>query len=102
MARKRAVDNLSLDRWRSTDAESVLLRVAEHAKQDRSFIPVIDPRTTRWHVSAGGADFEFLCTGNKFFDTRAGAGGGGAVDLVMHLLDMDFKRAVAFLRAEGL
>lgn len=102
MARKRAVDNLSLDRWRSTDAASVLLRVAEHATQDRSFIPVIDPRTTRWHVSAGGVDFELLCTGNKFFDTRASTGGGGAIDLVMHTLGVDFKRAVAFLRTAGL
>ena len=30
----------------------------------------------------------------KFFDTRADKGGGGAIDLAMHLLRLDFVAAV--------
>nr|WP_254176670.1 hypothetical protein [Pseudomonas aeruginosa] len=35
-----------------------------------------------------------LVTGAKFFDTRADKGGGGAIDLAMHLLRLDFVAAV--------
>lgn len=39
-----------------------------------------------------------LLCGAKFYDTRVKRGGGGAVDLVMHRYNVDFKGAVAFLR----
>jgi hypothetical protein len=41
----------------------------------------------RLYVSSPeGAAWELLVTGPKWFDTRAGKGGGGGIDLVMHLL----------------
>jgi len=45
-----------------------------------------------------GRDFELLTTGLKWFDTRANVGGGGSIDLAMHLLQLDFKQAVRKLR----
>jgi hypothetical protein len=72
--------------------------VADHLKEDTAFVPRECRQATRWHVSAAGFDYELLCTGPRFFDTRARCGGGGAVDLVMHLFRMDFKHAVALLR----
>ncbi len=90
-----------LARWRSMRADEVLLRLANHAKQDRSFCPVKDSGTTRWHASTDGAEFELLLTGVKFFDGRAGRGGGGAVDLAMHIFNVDFKEAAALLRRRG-
>lgn len=48
----------------------------------------------RLHVAVGGQVFELLVTGAKFFDTRADKGGGGAIDLAMHLLRLDFVAAV--------
>jgi hypothetical protein len=53
------------------------------------------------HVGAGGADWEILVDGARFYDTRAGKGGGGAVDLVMHLWRVPFKQAVKMLREAG-
>jgi hypothetical protein len=53
-------------------------------------------------VSTAGADFELLVTGLKWFDARAGKGGGGAVDLCMHLLGLDFVAAVKLLCRAGL
>ena len=37
----------------------------------------------------------------KFYDTRAQKGGGGAVDLVIHLWRVPFKKAVTTLREAG-
>ena len=36
-------------------------------------------------------------TGSKFYDWKELKGGGGAIDLVMHLNDCDFKQSVAWL-----
>jgi len=72
--------------------------LCEHAKLDPTFRPIQSQETQRWHVTVGGHVFELLCTGPKFFDTRVNKGGGGAVDLVMHLHGVDFKGAVRLLR----
>lgn len=94
---RNTVDNLLLDRWRRLPALHVLPLVADHAKQDPSFQPLKALDTTRWHLSAGGTDFELLCTGPKFFDTRSRIGGAGAIDLVCHLWRVGFKDAVQML-----
>ena len=96
--RRRPVDNLTLTRWRTLDAVAVLRAIADHLKQDAEFRPRQSHDTTRWHASVAGHDYEILCTGPRFLDTRANRGGGGAVDLVMHVLDVDFERAVKVLR----
>ena len=95
---RRPVDNVTLTRWRTLDTVVVLRAIAEHLKQDLEFRPRQSHDTTRWHVSVAGHDYELLCTGSRFFDTRASHGGGGAVDLVMHLLGVDFKRAAKVLQ----
>ncbi|WP_413438193.1 DUF3991 domain-containing protein [Sulfuriferula sp. GW1] len=51
----------------------------------------------KWHTPNG---FVWLGTGSssqKFFDHTAGVGGGGAIDLVQYILQVDFKSAVAWL-----
>ncbi len=55
-----------------------------HWKRDPDFQPVKDAATLRLHVAVGG----------QVFDTRADKGGGGAIDLAMHLLRLDFVAAV--------
>jgi hypothetical protein len=87
-----------LARWQNLDAVVVLAVVADHAKRDDSYRPRKDEGSSRWHVSAGGHDYELLVTGPRFWDTRARRGGGGALDLVMHLLGVDFKGATRQLR----
>jgi len=98
----KSVDNSVLIRWRAMDSSICLEALADHAKEDRSFQPRADQRTSRWHAYIAGQDVELLCTGPKFWDTRAEHGGGGAVDLVMHLFGLDFKHAVAMLKDRGL
>lgn len=101
MARS-AVDNSTLRRWQSLDAAVVLQALSDYIKADQEYTPLLNEASTRWHASVAGHDYEILCTGPKFLDTRAKRGGGGAVDLTMHLTQLPFKQAAALLRAKGL
>jgi len=47
----------------------------------------------KWHTPAGVLSI----TGAKFMNWNCGVGGGGAIDLVMHLNHLDFKAAVDWL-----
>ncbi|MGA4005822.1 hypothetical protein ACI2US_05560 [Ralstonia nicotianae] len=67
-----------------------------------SYVAVKSPLSSRWHARYGSREFELLLTGPKFWDTRERKGGGGAVDLVMHLARVDFSDAVRLLESYGL
>lgn len=73
------------DRVRSIPLRSVLLAVG--AAQDRE-------DKSRWHTRQG----TISVTGMKFFNWNRGVGGGGAIDLIIHLNGLDFKSAVTWLR----
>lgn len=47
----------------------------------------------KWYTSQGVVSI----SGEKFFNWTAGVGGGGAIDLVIHLMEYDFKAAVNWL-----
>lgn len=76
----------------------VLALLARHVKVDRDFHPTKAKSTQRVHVNACGAEWELLIDGPRFFDKRANAGGGGALDLVMYLWRVPFRKAVQMLR----
>lgn len=95
---KAAVDNSELVRWRALPALVVLKAFADYIKEDTDFIPLSRLSASRWHVNVGGHDYEFLCDGPKFYDTRQKRGGGGAIDLVMYVFGLDFKGAVRRLK----
>lgn len=48
---------------------------------------------SKWHTEQGPLSI----SGAKFMNWRHGVGGGGAIDLVMHLGQMDFPAAVAWI-----
>ena len=75
------------------DLTEVLPRLASYAKRDATFAPAKDTRSERWHVLAEG-EFELVVTGPKFWDVRGNVGGGGAIDLAMHLWDCSYRAAI--------
>jgi len=48
---RRAVDNSTLQRWRSLEAEKVLCAISEFAKRDAEFLPRKNAETSRWHAT---------------------------------------------------
>lgn len=72
------------DRLRSVPLKAVLL--ASGAQADPQ-----DP--AKWHTTTG----VLSVNGMKFINWNQGAGGGGAIDLTMHLHGMDFTRALQWL-----
>ncbi len=97
-----AVDKSVLARWRSLPAADVLPSLAHYAKRDVSYSPLKSPLSSRWHARYGSREFELILTGPKFWDPRAARGGGGAVDLVMYLAQINFTDAVRLLHEKGL
>lgn len=96
------MDKSLLSRWRELPAVDVLTALADHAKRDVTYVALKSPLSSRWHARYGSHEFELLLTGPKFWDARERKGGGGAVDLTMHLARVDFSGAVRLLRSYGL
>ncbi|MCP3725440.1 hypothetical protein M3I53_20325 [Paraburkholderia sp. CNPSo 3272] len=96
------VDKSLLSHWREVPAVDVLTALADHAKRDVSYIALKSPLSSRWHARYGSREFELLLTGPKFWDTRERKGGGGALDLAMHLAQVNFSEAVRLLQSHGL
>ena len=78
-------------------ASDALALLAEHVKLDLTYHPRKDEHSCRWHVSTARGKFEILTTGVKWYDTRAHSGGGGSIDLAMHILGLSFVDAVKHL-----
>jgi len=74
-----------LDQLRRIPLPAVLRETG--AQRDRS-------DKAKWHTPQG----DISITGMKFMNWHESRGGGGAIDLAMHLNDLDFKRAVAWLQ----
>ena len=69
---------------RRIDLEEILDRIGSFRhRYDKS----------KWHTSQGVLSVR----GEKFINWAAGIGGGGAIDLVIHLMEYDFKAAVNWL-----
>ena len=96
----RSFSAATLKRFREIPSEDVLVALSNHVKADPTYIPVKDATSRRWHVQTTRGEFEILTTHTKWFDTRAKMGGGGAIDLAMHVMGLPFVDAVKLLTKE--
>lgn len=99
-AMRRSFSPATLTRLREIPASDTLAMLASHVKLDPTYTPVKTDQSCRWHASTERGDFEILTTGVKWYDTRAGRGGGGAIDLAMHVLGVSFVDAVKRLASQ--
>ncbi len=99
----RTLDRATLARFCAMQSEDALALLAIYFKVDSTYHPVKDGTSRRWHARTARGEFEILTTGTKWYDTRAKKGGGGAIDLAMHLEALSFPNAVKCLqkRARG-
>jgi hypothetical protein len=101
-ASRVAFQDETLARLRRMPLAQVLDTLADQGgvlwRRDADFVPERDQRTVRLVVtSPSGLVSEIVATGVKWYDLRSGKGGGGGIDLAMHVLDIDFVRAVKLL-----
>lgn len=94
---RRSFSPTVLARLRDLPSDQVLPRLAIDVKPDPTFKPAKNASSRRWHAHTIRGDFEILTTGTKWYDTRARKGGGGAIDLAMHVLGLSFVDAVKSL-----
>ena len=97
---RRSFDAGLLAALRELPSDTTLERIAIFAKADPSYQPIKASTSRRWHVRTICGEFEILTTGTKWYDTRAKKGGGGAIDLAMHVLQLPFVDAVRRLTQE--
>ena len=100
MARRRFFDEATLTRLRAMLASDALVLLSVHVKADPTYVPVKTDRSQRWHVLTTYGEFEILTTGCQWYDTRQRHGGGGAIDLAMHIHGLSFVDAVKQLTGE--
>jgi hypothetical protein len=98
---RRSFDRATLMRFREMAGEDALPLLTIYCKADPSFQPVKQAHTRRWHALTTRGEFEILTTEQNWYDTRAEIGGGGAIDLATHLLELSFVDAVTFLIERG-
>ena len=98
---RRSFSSATLARLRDLPSEIALACLATTLKPDLTFTPVKDAGSRRWHAYTTHGDFEILTTGPKWYDTRARKGGGGAIDLAMHVLGLSFVDAVKRLTEQA-
>jgi hypothetical protein len=99
---RRTFSRATLTSLREMPSEKVLALLAVYHKADPTYVPIKDSRSRRWHAQTAAGEFEILTTGpHKWYDTRAKIGGGGAIDLAMHMLQLSFVDAVKFLVERG-
>jgi hypothetical protein len=94
---RRRIDRATLLRLRTMRGEDALALLAIYLKSDATYRPIKNVTSRRWHLRTSRGEFEILTSGIKWYDTRANRGGGGAVDLAMHILGASFADAVAQL-----
>ena len=88
-----------LDALRALSLADTLQRLGLHWKRDPTFKPDKNQDTERLYIDTdAGHVIELVVTWPKWYDTRSKQGGGGAIDLAMHLCDLPFVEAVKRLR----
>jgi hypothetical protein len=103
---RRFFDDKKLAKVRSLPLLEVLDMLRVHGKlfwrRDLDFVSEKNQETVRLFLSSpSGFAWEVLITGLKWYDVRAGKGGGGGIDLVMHLLGVDFITAAKLIMADA-
>lgn len=94
---QRRFDEAEITRLRALSVKETLRVLGLYWKLDPDYVPNNNPESIRINVSALENSFEIIATGDKWFDTRARRGGGGAIDLTMHLYATTFPKAVKWL-----
>ena len=94
----RRLSDAMLERARALTLIAAFKLFAWEWKKDPDYIPRANQNSRRINVFLPSGEVrELLITGDKWFNTREKKGGFGAIDLVMHLEELDFPTAVRLI-----
>jgi len=93
------IDDAEIARLRAISVEDTLDLLGLYAKIDGDYRPHKNTQSRRINIAVDASVNELMVTGEKWYDTRAKRGGGGAIDLTMHLYRESFVKAVQRLQA---
>lgn len=94
---RKSFSPMMLSPFREMASEAALVLLSSDIKVDPTYVPAKNPNSRRWQVRTTYGEFGLLTTGHQWYDTRAKKGGGGAIDLAMHILGLSFVDAVNHL-----
>lgn len=97
--RKKSFDSVFLADLRHIPIQELLTKLGLYCKIDTDFLSIKNKNTKRLHISVGNSVFEIIITGQKWYDQRQAKGGGGCIDLVMHILKLPFVKAVKKIKS---
>lgn len=92
--------NAEICRARGIPLLRLMKYICDHVKEDRDYVPLDPSRgSKRFHVNCQKRDFRLIVTGEKWVNElvlrgTTGRGGGGAIDLVSHLMNLNFVQSV--------
>jgi hypothetical protein len=98
MKQRNYVQPEELAALRNMSLAAALESVGVYFKRDPSYRPRENGSSQRWHVTTDHRVIELIVTGAKWFDTQIGVGGGGSIDLVVHVKQVGFRQAVRLLQ----
>ena len=93
------IDDAEIARLRAMSVDDTLTLLGLYAKLDRDYQPHKSAQSKRVNISVDSTVIELVVTGAKWYDARAQRGGGGAIDLTMHLYREPFVKAVQRLQS---
>lgn len=95
----RRVPDEVLAELRTLTVEEVLRRLGVYWTLDREYRPIKTQLYRRvWVTTPAGEVVGLQVDGIRWYDLQARKGGGGGIDLAMHLLGCSFREAVRLLR----
>lgn len=86
-------------RFRMMSVEQTALTLGLYCKQDKEYRSTTHKHSSCFHISKDSEVFEIITTELKWYSTHRGCGGGGGIDLAMHLFGECFKAALLRLSA---
>lgn len=97
MAKKKFSDE-ELKRLREVPLLKALDALELHYQHDPDYKPRKFQESMRVIVSVKDLVYTLQITGMRWYDMHSKAGGGGAIDLTMHLMQCDFFQAAKLLQ----
>lgn len=90
-------DEELVTRFRVMTVEQTARILGLYCKQDKNYESTAHRNSKCYHISKDGEVFEIIVTQLKWYSTHRRYGGGGGIDLTMHLYGETFKAALTRL-----